>query len=119
MRIAIVGAGFSGIGMAIALRRAGHTDVTVFERSGDIGGTWRDNTYPGAACDVPSYLYSFSFEMKPNWSRKRALQPEILEYMETTSSKYAIDSHYRFNSEVEEAIFDSKTSMWKVSCVKE
>jgi len=69
--IAIIGAGFAGIGTAIQLRKAGIDSFTIFERAGEIGGTWRDNTYPGAACDVPSHVYSLSFEPKPDWSRRR------------------------------------------------
>jgi cation diffusion facilitator CzcD-associated flavoprotein CzcO len=68
-RIAIIGSGFAGIGMAIRLLRMGITSFTIYEAAGDIGGTWRDNTYPGATCDVPSHLYSFSFEPNPAWSR--------------------------------------------------
>ena len=67
--IAIIGSGFGGIGMAIQLLKAGIRSFTIFERAGEVGGTWRDNTYPGAACDVPSHVYSFSFEQKPDWSR--------------------------------------------------
>src|SRR5688572_26311781 len=78
--IAIVGSGFGGIGMAIQLARAGFDDVTIFEKEGRLGGTWRDNTYPGAACDVPSHLYSFSFDHGRGWSRSFATQPEILAY---------------------------------------
>jgi len=67
--IVIIGCGFAGIGTAIQLKKAGILSFTIFERAGEIGGTWRDNTYPGAACDVPSHVYSFSFEQNPNWSR--------------------------------------------------
>ncbi len=71
--IAIIGAGFAGIGTAIKLKKAGIESFTIFERAGEIGGTWRDNTYPGAACDVPSHVYSFSFELKADWTASRTL----------------------------------------------
>ena len=80
-RIAIVGTGFSGIGMAIKLLREGERDFVLLERADEIGGTWRDNTYPGCRCDVPSHLYSFSFAPNPNWSSTFSPQPEILEYL--------------------------------------
>ena len=80
-RIVIVGTGFSGLGMAIRLRREGEHDFVVLERAGEIGGTWRDNTYPGCRCDVPSHLYSFSFAPNPNWSSTFSPQPEILDYL--------------------------------------
>src|SRR3954468_14355771 len=87
VRVAIVGAGASGLCMAIALRRAGIDSFTIFEKSDGVGGTWRDNTYPGAGCDVPSHLYSFSFEPNPDWSHAFSLQPEILEYFESCARK--------------------------------
>jgi cation diffusion facilitator CzcD-associated flavoprotein CzcO len=77
-RIAIVGSGFAGLGMAIRLQQMGITSFTIYEAASGIGGTWRDNTYPGAACDVPSHLYSFSFEANPAWSRAFSSQAEIL-----------------------------------------
>ena len=81
-RVAVVGSGFSGIGTAVALRRHGIADFVVLERASSLGGTWRDNTYPGAACDVPSHLYSFSFAPDPDWSHVYARQPEIRRYLE-------------------------------------
>ena len=80
-RVAIVGSGFAGLGMARALKREGIDDFVVFERAGDLGGIWRDNTYPGCQCDVPSTLYSFSFAPNPNWTHTYPLQNEILEYL--------------------------------------
>jgi cation diffusion facilitator CzcD-associated flavoprotein CzcO len=77
LRVAIVGAGFGGLGAAIRLRQEGIDDFLVFERADDIGGTWRDNSYPGCACDVPSHLYAFSFAPNPGWSRSFSAQPEI------------------------------------------
>ncbi|XVS67082.1 flavin-containing monooxygenase [Actinosynnema sp. CA-299493] len=79
--VVVIGAGFAGIGMALGLRRAGFTDVTVLERADDVGGVWRDNTYPGAACDVPSSLYSYSFAPSADWPRRYAAQPDILAYL--------------------------------------
>src|ERR1700694_1718752 len=79
--IAIVGTGFAGLGMAIRLKQKGISDFVVLERAGDVGGTWRDNTYPGCQCDVPSHLYSFSFAPNPNWSRAFSRQPEIWAYL--------------------------------------
>ncbi|MFA1549810.1 flavin-containing monooxygenase [Actinomadura chokoriensis] len=98
--IAIVGSGFSGIGVAIGLRRAGFTDLTVFEKADGPGGVWRDNTYPGAACDAPSHLYSYSFEPKPDWSRRFAEQPEILDYLRHCATEYGLLPHFRFGAEV-------------------
>src|SRR5699024_2588363 len=86
--IVIVGAGFGGIGLAIKLRQAGIKDFTILERFNDIGGTWARNTYPGAACDVPSTLYSYSFEPNPNWSKKFGTQPEIHAYIKNSAQKY-------------------------------
>src|SRR5450432_152232 len=88
--VLIVGAGFAGIGMAIRLKQAGIEDFTILERADRVGGTWRDNTYPGIACDVPSHLYSYSFEPNPDWSRLFAPQDEILAYLERCADKYGI-----------------------------
>ena len=79
--IAIIGSGFAGVGMGIELRKAGIDSFTIFEREGDVGGTWRDNTYPGCACDVPSYVYSYSFEPNPNWSSIFGKSEEIQSYI--------------------------------------
>ena len=79
VRVAIIGAGFGGLGVAIKLREAGIDDFLVLERDAALGGTWWANTYPGCACDVPAHLYSYSFQLNPNWSRMFAPQPEILE----------------------------------------
>lgn len=110
--IAIVGSGFSGLGLAIRLKQAGFTDLTVFERDTGVGGVWRDNTYPGAACDAPSHLYSYSFEPRPDWSRRFAPQPEILGYLRFCAAKYGITEHVRFGCEVERADFDHLTGQW-------
>ena len=85
--VVIVGSGFAGIGMAIQLRRAGVTDFVILEKADEIGGTWRDNTYPGCACDIPSHMYSFSFEPKPDWQHMWSFQPEIFDYLKDVTDK--------------------------------
>jgi cation diffusion facilitator CzcD-associated flavoprotein CzcO len=92
--VAIIGAAAGGIAMGIRLKRAGY-EFTIYEKSDGVGGTWRDNDYPGAACDVPSHLYSFSFELNPWWSRTYATQPEILAYLERCTDQYGIRPHVR------------------------
>ncbi len=110
-----IGAGFAGIGMAIALKKAGLGEFLILEKRNDVGGVWRDNTYPGAACDVPSHLYSFSFEPNPNWSRVFARQDEIHQYLRHCASKYGLLSSIRFNSEVAFASYDEALALWTVS----
>ena len=110
----IVGSGFSGLAMAIRLKRAGHDDFVVLERGDSVGGTWRDNTYPGCACDVPSHLYSFSFAPNPGWTRHFAPQGEIRDYLEQTTTEYGIRPHLRFGAGVEGAFWDDGTATWKV-----
>jgi cation diffusion facilitator CzcD-associated flavoprotein CzcO len=113
-RVVVVGAGFAGIGLAIGLKRAGIHDFVVLERAADVGGTWRENRYPGAACDVESHLYSYSFEPNPNWTRQFTTQPEILEYIRRSADKYGILPHIRFRSEVSRAVFDERSARWTV-----
>ena len=98
--VLIIGAGFSGLCIAIHLKKAGIESFTILEKADRLGGTWRDNSYPGAACDVPSMSYSFSFEQKTDWTRKWSPQAEILEYMEHCAAKYDVDTHIRFGVEV-------------------
>lgn len=112
--VAIVGSGFSGLGLAIALKRAGCTELTVFERADGLGGVWRENTYPGAACDAPSHLYSYSFEPKHDWSRRFAPQPEILDYLRDCARKYGVTEHFRFGTEVTGADFAPATGRWTI-----
>src|SRR5690606_25581367 len=112
--IAVVGSGFSGIGLAIGLREAGFTAFTVFEKAEGVGGVWRDNTYPGAACDAPSHLYSYSFEPKPDWSRRFAEQPEILDYLRHCAVKYGILPHIRFGTEVVQAEYLPGSGRWSL-----
>jgi cation diffusion facilitator CzcD-associated flavoprotein CzcO len=110
----IVGAGFSGLCAAIELRRAGVTDFLILEKASRVGGTWRENTYPGAACDVPSHLYSYSFEPNPTWSRAYGGQAEILAYLEHCADKYDLRGHLRFGQTVESARFDESTGGWHI-----
>ena len=113
--VAIIGTGFGGLCMAIKLKRAGIESFTLLEKAGSVGGTWRDNTYPGAACDVQSHLYSYSFEPKSDWTRKFGLQPEIRSYMESCVNKYGLRSHIQFNKEVVSAEFDKKAGVWVIT----
>src|SRR3954462_2872860 len=101
--IAVVGAGFAGVGAAAMLRRAGYHDVTVFERGERVGGVWHHNTYPGAACDVPSHLYEFSFEPGRDWSRRYARQGEIQAYLEDVARRHGVLDRIRTGTEVKQA----------------
>ncbi|MGQ0621788.1 MAG: flavin-containing monooxygenase [Panacagrimonas sp.] len=112
--IAIIGAGFGGIGLAIKLREAGIGDFTIFEKAGELGGTWRDNRYPGCACDVPSVLYSYSFAQNPDWSRKYGEQPEILDYLRDVAGKHGIEPHIRYGHELLDASWDESAALWKI-----
>jgi cation diffusion facilitator CzcD-associated flavoprotein CzcO len=113
--IAIIGAGLSGLCMAMQLERAGHRDYVIYEKAEGLGGTWRDNTYPGAACDVPSHLYSFSFARKRDWTRKFAEQAEILAYAERCADTYGIRSHIRFSAEIATAAYDDDSGRWALT----
>lgn len=110
----IVGAGFGGIAMAIELRRAGIHDFVVLEQASDLGGVWRENTYPGAGCDVPSPLYSFSFERNLRWPRRYAGHRDIQSYLDRTARKYRVVPHIRFQNEVTSATFDEATARWRI-----
>ena len=112
--VIIIGAGFGGIGMAIELRQAGIEDVTILERASEVGGVWRENTYPGAGCDVPSPLYSYSFEPKSDWPKRFSMQADILQYLEDTVDKHGVRDRIRFGSTVEGAEFDEHTGQWTV-----
>jgi cation diffusion facilitator CzcD-associated flavoprotein CzcO len=113
--IAIIGSGFAGLGMAIALKRRGETGFVVLERAGDVGGTWRDNTYPGAACDVQSNLYSFSFAPNPDWGRSYSEQPEIQAYLQRTADRFDVRRHCVFGADVTAARWDDVAQRWLVS----
>src|SRR5213082_352995 len=103
LSVAIVGSGFSGIGLAIRLQQEGVEDYAVLERGSGVGGTWHYNTYPGCACDVPSHLYSFSFAPNPGWSRTYSKQPEIWAYLRRTAEEFGVLPHIRFETPVVEA----------------
>jgi cation diffusion facilitator CzcD-associated flavoprotein CzcO len=113
--IAIVGSGFAGLGMAIRLKREGRDDFVVLERADAVGGTWRDNTYPGCQCDVPSHLYSFSFAPNPEWSRTYSRQREIEDYLERCARDFEILPHIRFGHEVTEATWDEEAQRWRLT----
>src|SRR5919109_368289 len=110
--IAIFGGGFAGIGAAAMLRRAGGRDVTVFERSERIGGVWHANTYPGAACDIASHLYEFSFAPNPRWSRRYAPQAEIQAYLEDVARSHGVLERVRTGTEVQRARWDGERAKW-------
>jgi cation diffusion facilitator CzcD-associated flavoprotein CzcO len=113
-RVVVIGAGFGGIGMAIALRKAGIEDFVVLDRASDLGGTWRDNSYPGLTCDVPSQLYSFSF--RPwHWSRRYPAREEILDYLHALVDEHALRGHLRFGAGVAAAEFDQGTATWTLT----
>lgn len=111
----VIGTGFSGLGMGIALRQAGVHDFVLLERAGDIGGTWRDNRYPGCACDVQSHLYSYSFEPNPGWSRKFAPQAEIQAYLRHCAGKYGLEPHLRLHADVIRARHDDASALWQIT----
>jgi len=113
--ITIIGAGFGGLCMAIKLKEAGYHDFVILEKADDIGGTWRDNTYPGCACDVPSPLYSFSFELNTEWSRLFAPQQEIWDYMRHCVRKYGLAPHIRFGTEVTALEYADDRALWHVT----
>jgi cation diffusion facilitator CzcD-associated flavoprotein CzcO len=110
--VAIVGGGFGGVGAAVMLRRAGYEDITVFERGERVGGVWHHNTYPGAACDVPSHLYEFSFAPNPHWSRRYAPQAEIQAYLEQIARRHGVLEKIRTGTEVTRASWDHARSGW-------
>ncbi len=112
---AIVGAGFGGLCMAIKLQEAGITDFVILEKGSDVGGTWRDNTYPGAACDVQSHMYSFSFEGNPDWSKRYPGWKEIQDYIHSTTEKYGIRRYVQYNTEVTGAQFNERSGRWLVT----
>ena len=115
LRVIIIGAGFSGLCLGYHLKKTGLADFTILEKADGIGGTWRENTYPGAACDVMSLSYCFSFAQKTDWSRKWAEQAEILEYMEACADEFGLREHLRCGCEVTGAEWDEQRSIWKVS----
>ncbi|BBZ00107.1 flavin-containing monooxygenase [Mycolicibacterium fallax] len=115
LSVAIIGAGFAGIGAAIRLRDRGITDFEIYERDTRVGGTWRDNTYPGAACDIPSHLYSYGFAPKPDWSRTYSGSAEILDYIDEMVDTFGIGPHLRFGHTVTGISYDAQAGEWTVS----
>ncbi|MEO8693464.1 MAG: NAD(P)/FAD-dependent oxidoreductase, partial [Acidimicrobiales bacterium] len=113
-RVVIIGAGPGGICAGIRLKHAGYDDFVILDKAPGIGGTWFHNRYPGCACDVQSHLYSFSFEIKRDWSRPYATQPEILEYMQHCVDKYELAPHLRLSTEVAGAYWDDECTLWRV-----
>ncbi len=113
--VAIIGAGPGGLGLAIQLVEADRGDFVLFEASDGVGGTWRTNTYPGAACDVPSHLYSYSFALKADWSKTYADQPEILRYFEDCADRFGIRPHLRTNTRITAAAWDVEAQRWRLT----
>ena len=113
-KVAIIGAGFGGLGAAVALRRAGVDDLVIIEGDDGVGGTWRRNTYPGAACDVQSHLYSFSFALNKSWSRTYARQPEILAYLESVADDFDLRRHLILRTHARSARWNEDTAQWEL-----
>ena len=113
----IIGSGFGGIGMAIQLDQAGISDFLIIEKANDVGGTWRDNDYPGSGCDVPSHLYSYSFEPRTDWPHKYARQPDIHAYIKHCVSKYGLRSRLRLGCEIKSARFDEGQGLWCLTSI--
>ncbi|MDQ8045705.1 MAG: NAD(P)/FAD-dependent oxidoreductase [Solirubrobacteraceae bacterium] len=113
-RVGIIGTGFAGLALAIRLRNAGDDDFIVIDSGDDVGGTWRDNTYPGCACDVPSNLYSYSFAPNPNWSTTFAHQDEIRQYIERVADETDVRRNIHFRTFAQDATWDAETSTWKL-----
>lgn len=113
-RVAIIGSGFSGLGMAIRLKEEGRHDFRIIEKEGGVGGTWRVNHYPGCACDVQSHVYSFSFEPNPEWTRMFAPRDEIRAYLEHCADKYGIRPHIQLNTALNKAEWDEDAALWRL-----
>lgn len=118
-KIAIIGAGFGGIAMAIELKKAGEEDFWILEKGGDVGGVWRDNTYPGCSCDVPSHLYSFSFSPYRSRTKRYEGQEGILSYLQQVVEKYKLKEHLRLNFEISKAKFHKDKNQWEISTKSE
>src|SRR5262245_34783936 len=116
--IAIIGAGFAGIGTAIRLKQEGIHSFTILERASEIGGTWRDNTYPGAACDVPSHAYSLSFAQNPGWTRRFSPSEEIQSYLLGLVERFGLRPHLRVDTAVIAARFDEATGTWALTTAR-
>ncbi len=114
MRVAIAGAGFAGLGLAIRLRATGIDDFVVLDRADEVGGTWQANTYPGCQCDIPSHLYSLSFAPNPGWSRTYSLQPEIWDYLRRLTDEHDLGPHLRLGHELTGAAWDDDAQRWRI-----
>jgi cation diffusion facilitator CzcD-associated flavoprotein CzcO len=114
VRVAIIGAGFTGLAMVHALRKAGIEDWLIVERAQDVGGVWRSNTSPGIACDVPSHLYSFSFAPNPDWERTFSSGRQIWEYSQKVARDLRIEEQTRFGEEVLDASWDAERAVWTI-----
>ncbi|MGQ3055855.1 MAG: flavin-containing monooxygenase [Nevskia sp.] len=110
--VAIIGTGFGGLGQAVYLKKAGIESFTIYEKGDEVGGTWRENTYPGAACDVPSHLYSYAFEPHFPWAYRYGKQSEILGYLKHVAGKYGLRKHIRFGKQLTDARFDESRGVW-------
>jgi cation diffusion facilitator CzcD-associated flavoprotein CzcO len=115
LRIAVLGAGMSGLAAAAKLKEAGYKHIDLFEKSDGVGGTWRDNTYPGCGCDVPSHLYSYSFDLNPDWDYKWSLQPQILQYFEDFADKSGVRQHCHFKTEITDCRFEEASRTWTLT----
>src|SRR5450759_1004516 len=114
-RILIVGAGFGGIAAAIELSRHGFDSITILEAGPELGGTWFYNRYPGAACDVPSHLYSFSYAQRADWSRLCSPQDEILSYLKEVAGSHGVDALVKTSRRVTECVYDEAQATWRAS----
>jgi cation diffusion facilitator CzcD-associated flavoprotein CzcO len=114
-RIVIIGSGFAGIGAAIRLKQAGIHDFVILERAGDLGGVWRDNSYPGCACDVESHLYEFSFAPNPDWSRRFSPSAEIWAYLRECAERFGVMPHVRYSETVTDATWDDAAATWRIT----
>lgn len=114
VRTIVIGSGFAGLGLAIRLKQQGRTDFLVLERGSDVGGTWRDNTYPGAACDVPSHLYSYSFALNPEWTRSFSRQGEIQQYIRGVAEKYGVLDKHLFDCDVTAVRWNEADARWEI-----
>ena len=114
-RFVVIGAGMSGILSAIKLREAGFDDFVIYEKADRLGGTWRENTYPGIACDVPSHLYSYSFEPNPDWSTVHAARAEIQAYVRACAEKYDLIDRVAFDTCIDSARYDEAAGAWTVT----
>ena len=117
-RVVVVGSGFSGIGSAVRLTQQGVDDFVVLERADSVGGTWRDNTYPGCACDVPSHLYSFSFAPNPDWSHVFSRQPEIRAYLERVTDDFGVRPHLHTGTDLLSGVWDDAAMLWRLETSK-